>query len=391
MQYSLIEVNSKNTAEAFLILPVKLYKNENNWIRPLDKDINNVFSTKENKLFRNGEAIRWILKNKEGEVVGRVAAFVDYTTAKKNEQPTGGMGFFECINCTHAATILFDACKEWLQSKGMEAMDGPINFGERDRWWGLLVEGYYEPNYCMGYHLPYYKQLFEDYGFRTFFKQFTYHMPVDSKSVKPVMWEKANRIEQNPDYSIKNISRKKLPEFASDFITIYNNAWGRYAGVSKMRKPQAMALLKSIKPILDERLMLFAYHKNEPIAFLIMIPDLNQVVKHLNGKLNLYGKLKLMYLLKIRKVCKKALGLIFGIVPQHQGKGVDGALVKGFADNAKQDNYPYTDIEMNWIGDFNPTMCKMVEQLGAKVRKIHLTYRYMFDPNKEVKPPRKVS
>ena len=158
-----------------------------------------------------------------------------------------------------------------------------------------------------------------------------------------------------------------------------------------MKRAQAMALLKTIKPIMDERLMIFAYHNNEPIGMLIMVPDLNAAVKHLNGNFNLYGKLKLLYLLKVKKVCKKALGLIFGIVPQYQGKGVDGALVKGFAHWALKDDYPYTNIELNWIGDFNPAMRKVAEQIGAKVRKTHLTLRYMFDQTKEVKPPRRVS
>ncbi|NHB67984.1 hypothetical protein [Perlabentimonas gracilis] len=390
MDYKIIEVTNAKTRQEFILLPVRLYKDEASWIRPLDHDIEDVFNPKKNKHFRNGEACRWILVDDKGKTVGRVAAFID-RNVKNTEQPTGGMGFFECINNQNAANLLFDTCKQWLIERGVEAMDGPINFGERDRWWGLLVDGFYEPNYCMGYHLPYYKSLFESYGFKTYFKQFTYHMPVSDKHVEPVVWEKANRIEQNPEYRVTIINKKDLQKFATDFVEIYNKGWGRFAGVGKMKRVQAMALLKSIKPILDERLILFAYHNNQPIGFLIMIPDLNQIVKHLNGKFNLWAKLKLIYLLKVKKKCTKALGLIFGIIPQYQGKGVDGALVKEFARWALRDDYPYTDIELNWIGDFNPTMCKMVEQIGARVLKTHITFRLMFDSSKEVAPPRRVS
>lgn len=390
MDYKIIEVTNAKTRQEFILLPVRLYKNEASWIRPLDHDIEDVFNPKKNKHFRNGEACRWILVDDKGKTVGRVAAFID-RNVKNTEQPTGGMGFFECINNQNAANLLFDTCKQWLIERGVEAMDGPINFGERDRWWGLLVDGFYEPNYCMGYHLPYYKSLFESYGFKTYFKQFTYHMPVSDKHVEPVVWEKANRIEQNPEYRVTIINKRDLQKFAADFVEIYNKGWGRFAGVGKMKRVQAMALLKSIKPILDERLILFAYHNNQPIGFLIMIPDLNQIVKHLNGKFNLWAKLKLIYLLKVKKKCTKALGLIFGIIPQYQGKGVDGALVKEFARWALRDDYPYTDIELNWIGDFNPTMCKMVEQIGARVLKTHITFRLMFDSSKEVAPPRRVS
>jgi len=390
MDYKIIEVTNAKTRQEFILLPVRLYKDEASWIRPLDHDIEDVFNPKKNKHFRNGEACRWILVDDKGKTVGRVAAFID-RNVKNTEQPTGGMGFFECINNQNAANLLFDTCKQWLIERGVEAMDGPINFGERDRWWGLLVDGFYEPNYCMGYHLPYYKSLFESYGFKTYFKQFTYHMPVSDKHVEPVVWEKANRIEQNPEYRVTIINKRDLQKFAADFVEIYNKGWGRFAGVGKMKRVQAMALLKSIKPILDERLILFAYHNNQPIGFLIMIPDLNQIVKHLNGKFNLWAKLKLIYLLKVKKKCTKALGLIFGIIPQYQGKGVDGALVKEFARWALRDDYPYTDIELNWIGDFNPTMCKMVEQIGARVLKTHITFRLMFDSSKEVAPPRRVS
>lgn len=390
MDYKIIEVTNAKTRQEFILLPVRLYKDEASWIRPLDHDIEDVFNPKKNKHFRNGEACRWILVDDKGKTVGRVAAFID-RNVKNTEQPTGGMGFFECINNQNAANLLFDTCKQWLVEREMEAMDGPINFGERDRWWGLLVDGFYEPNYCMGYHLPYYKSLFESYGFKTYFKQFTYHMPVSDKHVEPVVWEKANRIEQNPEYRVTIINKRDLQKFAADFVEIYNKGWGRFAGVGKMKRVQAMALLKSIKPILDERLILFAYHNNQPIGFLIMIPDLNQIVKHLNGKFNLWAKLKLIYLLKVKKKCTKALGLIFGIIPQYQGKGVDGALVKEFARWALRDDYPYTDIELNWIGDFNPTMCKMVEQIGARVLKTHITFRLMFDSSKEVAPPRRVS
>src|SRR5688572_29841440 len=134
------EVTSPRHIKEFLQLPVKLYKNEPRWIRPLDKDIENVFDRQKNKTFRHGECIRWILSNDAGETIGRVAAFVNQKTVTKgNDQPTGGMGFFDCIQDQAAAFMLFDQCKNWLQQRGMEAMDGPVNFANRDRWWGLLI------------------------------------------------------------------------------------------------------------------------------------------------------------------------------------------------------------------------------------------------------------
>src|SRR5689334_20280529 len=113
----IIEVTTPQHAREFLLLPVKLYKNEPAWIRPLDKDIESVFDPEKNKTFRHGTSIRWILQNNTGETIGRVAAFVNEKTVHKgNDQPTGGMGFFECINDRDTAFLLFDQCKTWLQN-----------------------------------------------------------------------------------------------------------------------------------------------------------------------------------------------------------------------------------------------------------------------------------
>ncbi|MEX2595965.1 MAG: hypothetical protein WEC59_03465, partial [Salibacteraceae bacterium] len=127
----IIEIKDKNHIEAFRKLPFKLYKNDPNWIPHLRQDVEAIFDPKQNKFFRHGEAIRWVLENEHGEVIGRVAAFINEKVANTFKQPTGGMGFFDCINDEKAAFKLLDTCKEWLEERGMKAMDGPINFGEK--------------------------------------------------------------------------------------------------------------------------------------------------------------------------------------------------------------------------------------------------------------------
>ncbi|RRN76661.1 hypothetical protein EIM50_23560, partial [Pseudoxanthomonas sp. SGD-10] len=125
-------VSDKNTAQEFLTFPLSIYKNDPNYIRPLDKDINFVFDKEKNKYFRHGECERWLLKGENDRTIGRIAAFINRKTAKTFDQPTGGLGFFECIDDKEAAFKLFDTAKDWLKERGMEAMDGPVNFGDRD-------------------------------------------------------------------------------------------------------------------------------------------------------------------------------------------------------------------------------------------------------------------
>ncbi|HPH32944.1 MAG TPA: hypothetical protein PLB49_13880, partial [Chitinophagaceae bacterium] len=146
----LIEVNSPKLANEFILVNVEINKHVPAYIRPLDKDIHDIFDPKKNKAYRFGETNRWILKDDNGKLIGRIAAYVNkkYRT-KGDEFPVGGIGFFDSIDNQQAADMLFDVAKHWLMQKGMEAMDGPINFGERDRWWGLIVEGFHSTPYGM--------------------------------------------------------------------------------------------------------------------------------------------------------------------------------------------------------------------------------------------------
>ena len=378
----IVEVNNKGLIKEFLRLPVKLYKDDPNWIRPLDDDIESVFDPDKNKLFRNGEAIRWILKDDSGETIGRVAAFINNKTARSFDQPTGGMGFFECVNDKKAAFILFDQCRNWLEKRKMEAMDGPINFGERDKWWGLLVDGFVEPNYCVPYNPHYYKTIFESYGFKTYFNQYTYSIPIQSKLPENYA-QKAERIANDPFYHFEHIKKSQLKKYAEDFRYIYNKAWVKHAGINEMSKAQAISLMKKMKPILDEDIVWFAYHDKEAVAFFIMLPEINQIIKYLNGKLDWIGKIKFLWY-KYRGVCRKAFGVAFGIIPAFQGKGMEGALIMATARKVQPLNR-YDVLEMNWIGDFNPTMMHIAESIGAKIAKTHITYRKLFDETKPFK------
>ena len=373
---NIIEVNSKKDKKDFIQIACSIYKNEKNWIRPLDKDINSVFDPKTNKAFRKGDVKRWILKN-NNETIGRIAAFYSSKNDKEKLR-VGGCGFFECINDKEAAKMLFDTAKNWLEKNGYNSMDGPINFGERDKWWGCLVEGFnIDPNYLQNYGKTYYQKLFENYGFQLLFRQLTF-----LKKVRTPLSEKlslkAERALRDPNYNFKTLEKRNIQKYIRDFTKIYNDAWSKYPGVSKLELSQAKLLFGQLKPILDEKILWFAYHNNDPIGFFISIPEMNQIFKHVNGKLDLFGKLKTFYHLKIKKSCKKMVGLVFGIVPKHQGKGVDGALIMASRETI-QEKLAYEDLELNWIPDFNKSMIRVAEQVQVKLGKIHHTYRYNFD------------
>jgi hypothetical protein len=379
----LVEVKDKKTAQDFIQVNVEINKNDPNYIRPLDKDINDVFDPAKNKTFRFGEATRWILKDNDGKLIGRIAAFTNKKYKNKGDDVSvGGTGFFDCINDQQAADILFDAAKHWLLQKGMQAMDGPINFGERDRWWGLMVQGFEPPLYCLNYNQPYYQQLFENYGFKNYYNQVCLALNVRDR-VQQKYYDRHAACAADPDFSAKHIKKDQLEKFAADFTIVYNKAWAGHGGLKELDKKVVLKMFKSMKPVMDEKISWFVYYKDEPVGIWINLPDINQWFKHLNGKFDLLHKLKFLWLKWTTKP-DKFVGLVFGIIPEWQGKGVDSYMIM---EGAKliQPSVRYEKYEMQWIGEFNPKMINMAEGLGTYRSRILTTYRYLFDRAKEFK------
>jgi hypothetical protein len=379
----LVEVLNKGDAKQFIGVNVNINKQNPNYIRPLDKDVHAVFDPKKNKTFRSGEVIRWILKNDAGEAIGRIAAFTNKKYKNKGDDiAIGGVGFFECINDQAAADMLFDVAKHWLMQRGMEAMDGPINFGERDRWWGLLVKGFEPPVYCLNYNPPYYQQLFENYGFKNFYNQVCFALNVPDPLI-PKFYQRHAECAKDPNFSAVYIKKNELEKFVADFTIVYNKAWAGHGGLKQLDKKVVMKMFQSMKPVMDEKVNWFVYYKDDPIAVWINLPDLNQWFKHLNGKFSLWHKLKFLWVKRTRP-CDKFVGLVFGVVPEWQGKGVDSYMIVEGA-RLIQDEKLYDKYEMQWIGEFNPKMINVAEALGTYRSRILTTYRYLFDQGKEFK------
>jgi len=373
------QVNSLEQQKKFMAVPDMIYKDDPQWIKPLDKDILEIFDEKKNKTFRFGKIIRWILTDNDGTLLGRIAAFVNKKYKNKGDEvAAGGIGFFECINNQEAANLLFEEAKKWLEQEGMGCMDGPINFGERDRWWGLLTNGFTSPLYGMNYNPPYYRELFEQYGFQVFYNQVCLGMH-PKKKLDEKIWQRHDAIAADPAYSACAIRKNELEKFASDFSIVYNKAWAGHGGLKELSKEQVLIMFKKMKPVMDERIIWFAYHADEPIGIFINLPDLNQWFKYLNGKFGLLQKLKFLWV-KQFKSNRKFTGLVFGIVPAFQGKGVDAYIIAESAKVIQRENVPYTEYEMQWIGDFNPKMLNIAENLGEVFRSRNLvTYRYLFN------------
>jgi hypothetical protein len=390
----LTQVTNEAGASEFLLVNKIINKDDANYIIPLEKDITDVFDPKKNKTFRHGEVTRWLLKDDNGKLIGRIAAFVNKKYKNKGDDvPVGGVGFFDCINDQHAADMLFDVAKHWLMERGMEAMDGPINFGERDRWWGLIVKGFEPPLYCMNYNPPYYQQLLETYGFKNFYNQVCFALKAKDR-LHQKFYDRHAECAKDPNYSSAHIKKSQLDKFAKDFTIVYNKAWAGHGGTKQLEEKVVRKMFQTMKPVMDERISWFVYYKGEPIGIWINLPDLNQWFKYLKGKFSIWHKLKFLWVKTMVKN-KKFTGIVFGVVPEFQGKGVDSYLIvegcrmiQGLTVNNGEyqiNKLIYEDYEMQWIGEFNPKMINVAENLGTYRSRILTTYRYLFDRTKEYK------
>jgi hypothetical protein len=379
-----VEVNTKQDKKEFINFPKELYKDDPFWVCQLDSGVESVFDPSRNHNFKHGEAIRWILKDNENHTIGRIAAFIDTVRSSANRQPTGGIGFFEVVENKEAAFSLFKTALDWHASKGMEAMDGPINFGENDNNWGLLVDGFMQQGFGMPYNKKYYLDYFEEFGFKNYFEQYSYHRDVRDPDNKIVRFPErimkiADWLSKRPGYSFRHFEFSNKEKYVKDIVEIYNSTWSVFKEDFTPLDPVILEeSLENAKLIIDEKLIWFAYFNYKPIAFFVLFPDLNQILKYFNGKMNMWNMIRFIYFKATHKMTRMR-AVVGGVHPTHQNSGVESAIFLQLYKVFKKKPW-FKELELSWVGDFNPRMLAIYEALGATKAKTHITFRYMINP-----------
>jgi hypothetical protein len=387
MAYILHEVKTAADENRWLDVPRVIYKDDPHWVCPLDLEIKGLFNPAKNATFQRGEAARWFITDEKGALVGRIAAFIDNKRATAFAQPTGGIGYVEFINDPMAARQLFDTARDWLKARGMEAMDGPVNFGENDRYNGLLVDGFEHPSFGMNYHMPYYQGIFEGYGFGTYFDQTSSDLnvgqPMPERFLKVQEWVKRKGVR------FENPTRATMNKYALDFREIYNEAWRDHEHFAEMSEAQAIKQAGEMKLFMIPRYIIFAYIDKEPVGALVSLPDLNQIFKPFKGKLSYWDYLMFLWRkrddyawYRKRGLLNRVRIIVIGVKPKYRKFGLEAGLIMNNIPDGVKLGTPYVDL--SWIGDFNPLMLSLMHSLGAKPARRHRTYRYMFDRNKPV-------
>jgi hypothetical protein len=262
-------------------------------------------------------------------------------------------------------------------------MDGPINFGETDKYWGLLVGGFTHPSFEVPYNHPYYQDLFESYGFRTYYKMEGFHLDI-TKPLSERFQKIAEWVSNKPGYEFHHFTWKDQEKFTRDFAEVFNEAWASFkVHFEPLEAEYINGVLRKAKAIIDEEFIWLAYFEKKPVAIYLMFPDLNQILKHLNGKLDLFSMIKFLYLKK-RNTMTRAKGLLMGVIPKYQGLGIESAFILKVREVFSRKPH-YHEVEFSWVADFNPKMRKIFISVGSVPVKNYITYRYLFDRTKEFK------
>ncbi len=377
----IIQVSSKKTKKLFNELPGLIYKGDKNFACPLITMVEENFDPNKNTFFKHGKALRWVAIDNNSKPIGRIAAFIDTDKAYTFSQPTGNVGYFECINDQGVADALFNKAKEWLIENGMEAMDGPSNVGENYMNHGLLVDGFIPQGYGMPYNKQYYLELFEKYGFKKYYEQYCYHLDY-TKPFPERFWKIAEWVAQKKQYSFSHFTWKESEKCINDFCKIYEGAWSKHEHFKPLDKGELTTFINSSKLLLDPEFIWFAYCDDEPIALFVMVPDFNQALRYIkNGKLTPLNIIRLLYFIKRHKFTRTRI-FIMGVSEKYQKSGIESGIFWNLENKVMKFRKNYKEIELSWAGDFNPKIVSLYKSTGAKHCKTHYQMRYLFDRNK---------
>jgi RimJ/RimL family protein N-acetyltransferase len=245
------------------------------------------------------------------------------------------------------------------------------------------VDGFMQQGFGMPYNKRYYRDFFEAYGFRNYFEQYSCHRAVrgpDNKIEKfpDRIMKVAEWLTKRPGYSFRHFEFRNSRKYFNDLCEIYNTTWIYLKDDFTPVDPAFLdESLREASPVIDEELIWFAYYNDKPIGFFVLLPDLNQILKHFNGKLHAWNMIRFVWY-KMTHEMTRMRGVVGGVLYSHQNTGVEAAIFYHLYQVFEKKRW-LKELELSWVGDYNPKMIATYEALGAKRAKTHITYRYLIN------------
>lgn len=367
----LLEVISAADLKKFIMFPFSLYKNDPNWIPPLISE-RKAFFDRQNNPFYRGARTRLFMARRKGEYVGRIATCVNYRHNEFHQEKTGFFGFFDVIDDYSVAEVLFKVAMITLKAEGMERMMGPANFSTNHEV-GMLIEGYDSPPVVMmTYNKPYYNDFAEQFGLKKTKDLVAFKITNDAV-FDPRMARVGETIKKQKGLVIRNLKMRNFRGEVERINAVYNEAWSRNWGFVPLSPEEFRFVARDMKQIVDPDLVFIAEMDGKPIGFCLSLPNINQALKYVNGRLFPTGLLKLLWHTKIKNKVDSLRIITMGIIPEYQKRGIDTLFYLETFRVGVDKGYRWG--ELSWILEDNYPMVRAAEYMGAKVYKRYRVYK----------------
>ena len=376
MEVVVSRVQSKSDLKAFISLPWQIYRGDRNWVPPLRRSLKNRLDLSKHPFIDSADVALFIA-GCDGRIVGSIAAINNRNHVDFHKEPVGFFGFFECVQDQEVADALFSHAGDWLKTRGLEIMRGPVSYSTNEEC-GLLFDGFDRPPVIMmPYNPRYYVDLIERFGFKKTKDLLAYEI-TDAVALPDQLNRTVRYIEKRKKIKTRRLNIKKFDQEIQRVKEIYNSAWEGNWGFVPMTDKVIDYMAAELKPIVDPDIVRFAEIEGEAVAFVLSLPDYNQVLKHANGRLFPVGLLKMLWhsgkFLPARNKIDSIRVLTLGIKEKYRRQGIDALLYYySYVEGKKKG---YRRAELSWILEDNTLMNRALENMGAQVYKRYRIYDY---------------
>ncbi len=367
MRVLAFDASSKKELLEFIKFPLSLYSQSEYYVPHLLYERRKFFNPRKNPFFDHANVEYYLAISDQGEVLGRISAHIDRDYVKFQEEKTGFFGFFDCIDDVEVAGALLEVASDFHSKKGMESLIGPMNFNTNQEI-GVLIQGFdSNPFIMMPYNFPYYPRLLEGGGFVKAKDLYAYY--ADWGPTPGVIKRVSERVKMKSGVHLRGLDIKNFASELELFKKIYNSAWQKNWGFVPMTDEEIDYLAHDLKQIIDPSLAFFAYLNDQPVGFFLALPDYNQILKGVNGRLFPFGLFKLLW--NKRKINKLRV-LIMGVIDGHRQSGIEAVMLEEIFRVMPFGGY--TGGEMSWILEDNVVTNKIISRIAGDPCKVYRVY-----------------
>ncbi len=363
----MIEVKQTEDYHQFVSVVFELYRNDRLFVPPLIEEEIKLIDKDSNPFYKNAERVLFIAY-RDGRVAGRIAAIVNRRHNEIHKDRIGFFGFFESVDDVRVASALFEPVEEFLKSRGMDYIRGPMNPSMNDTC-GVLVKGFFsEPVFMMPYNRKYYVDLIESVGFKKDKDLYAFYLSTSNKPAKRLL-RIAEYVQRKYSITLRNFSRKHFDRDVEIIHHLYSKAWENNWGFVPPTIEEFRYGTEDFKKVIPEELVIIAERDGKPCGFSAIVPDFNQMLKHLNGRITPLNALKALYLM--RKIDNYRL-ITLGVLPEYRKMGIDLLLyIKSFEAVEKRGG---RGGELSWTLEDNDAINKPILKMNAEHYKTYRIY-----------------